>query len=54
VHPLLVTLWFGARIDPARLCSFIDSHRDANNARLEYYRSVPRHRLATRLTTSLP
>lgn len=43
--PLLVTLWFGAHLDPALLRTFIDRHRQAGQRRLDYYRSVPQHML---------
>ncbi|WP_028922686.1 PadR family transcriptional regulator [Pseudonocardia acaciae] len=44
--PLLVTLWFGAHLDPALLRRFLDSHRAINERRLAYYRSVPAEMLA--------
>jgi DNA-binding PadR family transcriptional regulator len=43
--PLLVTLWFGAHLDPGRLRSFIDRHRQANQRRLAYYQNVPQQML---------
>jgi DNA-binding PadR family transcriptional regulator len=43
--PLLVTLWFGAHLDPSQLRTFIESHRHANQQRLDYYQAVPQHTL---------
>lgn len=43
--PLLITLWFGAHLDPGLLRAFIDRHRRANERRLDYYRSVPQQML---------
>jgi DNA-binding PadR family transcriptional regulator len=39
--PLLVTLWFGAHLDPTALRGFLDQHRQVNECRLDYYRAVP-------------
>jgi len=38
--PLLVSLWFGAHLDPARLRRFIASHRRVHAERLAEYREV--------------
>lgn len=43
--PLLVTLWFGAHLDPELLREFIEGHRAINDRRLAYYRSVPQEKL---------
>ncbi|GAA3622034.1 hypothetical protein GCM10022419_129640 [Nonomuraea rosea] len=39
--PLLVTLWFGAHLDPGLLREFIEGHQAVNARRLARYRSVP-------------
>jgi len=39
--PLLVTVWFGAHLEPGLLREFIDGHRAINARRLNHYRSVP-------------
>ena len=44
--PLLVTIWFGAHLEPGLLREFIDGHRAINARRLDYYSSVPAEALA--------
>ncbi|WP_028935297.1 PadR family transcriptional regulator [Pseudonocardia spinosispora] len=44
--PLLVTLWFGAHLDPELLSGFIAEHRRTNERRLQDYRAVPREALS--------
>lgn len=39
--PLLVTLWFGAHLEPQLLREFLSRHREINQSRLDYYRRVP-------------
>lgn len=39
--PLLVTLWFGAHLEPQLLREFLTRHREINQSRLDYYRRVP-------------
>lgn len=39
--PLLVTLWFGAHLEPRLLREFLTRHREINQRRLDHYRRVP-------------
>ena len=43
--PLLVTIWFGAHLEPGLLGEFIEGHRGINARRLDLYRSVPQEKL---------
>ncbi|GAA5165700.1 helix-turn-helix transcriptional regulator [Pseudonocardia eucalypti] len=44
--PLLVTLWFGDRLEPSLLREFLANHRKVNEERLERYRTAPADRMA--------
>jgi DNA-binding PadR family transcriptional regulator len=38
--PLLVSLWFGNHLEPARLGEFVEEARDEHSRRLELYESL--------------